>query len=130
MDNRKIFNIIGWLLLLGVTVLWFSYGYLDNYLFVIPAAALCFAISDGRIKKLNKIKKLTILQVLKIIFFFFLSVIIVFALIQLANYLIQDVLHIQGWVKTISQFIAVILALYPIKFAFRNIIYRINENIK
>lgn len=70
MENRKIFNIIGWLLLLGVTVLWFSYGYLDIYLFVIPAAALCFAISDGSIKKLNKIKKLTILQVLKIIFSF------------------------------------------------------------
>ena len=72
---------------------------------------------------------MSILQVILILFAFIASVGIVFGLIQLANYLINDKLHLTGWIKTLSQFIAVILSLYPIKLAFNSFLYKINNDV-
>lgn len=118
--NKRVFNIIGWILLLGIVTSWIRLGYLELYLILLPAAYVCFAINDNSIKK---IKKVSILQAVLILFAFIASVGIVFGLIQLANYLINDKLHLTGWMKTLSQFIAVILSLYPIKFAFSSVVY-------
>ncbi|MCF2132442.1 hypothetical protein L1I79_39500 [Strepomyces sp. STD 3.1] len=127
--NKRVFNIIGWILLLGIGVSWIAFGYLDLYLILVPSAYICFSINDGRIKKLRKIKKLSIQQVILILFAFIASVGIVFGFIQLANYLIKDKLYLQGWMKTISQFIAVILSLYPVKFTFGSVVYKVNNNL-
>lgn len=124
--NKRLFNIIGLILLLGIVTSWIRLGYLDLYLILLPAAYVCFAINDNSIKK---IKKVSILQAVLILFAFIASVGIVFGLIQLANYLINDKLHLTGWMKTLSQFIAVILSLYPIKFAFSSVVYKINNDL-
>ena len=124
--NKRVFNIIGWILLLGMVASWIRLGYLDLYLILLPAAYVCFSINDSSI---NKIKKMSILQVILILFAFIASVGIVFGLIQLANYLINDKLHLTGWMKTLSQFIAVILSLYPIKFIFNSVVYKINNDL-
>ncbi|WHY84626.1 disulfide bond formation protein DsbD [Neobacillus novalis] len=108
---------------------WIRLGYLDIYVLWLPVTYLCFSISDGSIKNLKKIKKLSRSQSISVVFSFIISVIVVFALIQLANYLINDVLHLQGWIKTLSQIIAVIVALYPVKFTFGSIVYKVNEDL-
>ena len=123
--NKKVFNRIGWALLIGLVASWIRFGYLDIYLLLLPVTYICFSISDGSIKNLKKIKKISQSQSISIVILFIVSVIIVFALIQLANYLINEVLHLQGWVKTLSQFIAVALALYPVKFTFGSIVYKV-----
>ncbi len=127
--NKKVFNIIGWVLLIGLAASWIRLGYLDIYVLWLPVTYLCFSISDGSIKNLKKIKKLSRSQSISVVFSFIISVIVVFALIQLANYLINDVLHLQGWIKTLSQIIAVIVALYPVKFTFGSIVYKVNEDL-
>lgn len=124
--NKRVFNIIGWILLLGMVASWIRLGYLDLYLILLPAAYVCFSIKDSSI---NKIKKVSILQVILILFAFIASVAIVFGLIQVANYLINDKLHLTGWKKTLSQFVAVILSLYPIKLAFNIVLYKINNDL-
>lgn len=79
-------------------------------------------MSDGSIKKIGK---LSISQVVLILFTLAVSVGIVFGLIQLANYVINDKLHLTGTIKTVSQIIAIIISLYPVKFMFGSIIYKI-----
>lgn len=123
--NKRIFNIIGWFFLLGMVTSWIRLGYLDLYLILLPAAYMCFSINDNSIKK---IKKVSILQVVLILFAFIASVGSVFGLIQIANYLINDKLHLTGWIRTLSQFIAVILSLYPIKLVFSSVVYKINND--
>ncbi|MEK4024826.1 disulfide bond formation protein DsbD [Sporosarcina sp. FSL W7-1283] len=127
--NKKVFNIFGWVLLIGLGGSWIWFGYLDIYLLWLPVTYLCFAISDGRIKRLKKMKKLSVSQYLQLVFSFILFVMVAYFLIQLANYLIRDVLHLHGSHKTFSQIIAVILVLYPVKFMFGSIIYKVNEEL-
>ncbi|EGQ27919.1 disulfide bond formation protein DsbD [Mammaliicoccus sciuri] len=127
--NKKVFNIFGWVLLIGLGASWIWFGYLDIYLLWLPVTYLCFAISDGRIKRLKKMKKLSVSQYLQLVFSFILFVMVAYVLIQLANYLIRDILHLHGSLKTFSQIIAVILVLYPVKFMFGSIIYKVNEEL-
>lgn len=127
--NKKVFNIFGWVLLIGLGGSWIWFGYLDIYLLWLPVTHLCFAISDGRIKRLKKMKKLSVSQYSQLVFSFILFVMVAYFLIQLANYLIRDVLHLHGSLKTFSQIIAVILVLYPVKFMFGSIIYKVNEEL-
>lgn len=127
--NKKVFNIFGWVLLIGLGGSWIWFGYLDIYLLWLPVTYLCFAISDGRIKRLKKMKKLSVSQYLQLVFSFILFVMVAYVLIQLANYLIRDILHLHGSLKTFSQIIAVILVLYPVKFMFGSIIYKVNEEL-
>jgi hypothetical protein len=127
--NRIVFNIIGWVLLIGLAASWIKFGYLDIYLLGLPLTYLCFSISDGSIKNLKKVKRISRSQSIYLVFSFIISVIVVFALIQLANYLINNVLQLQGWIKTFSQIVAVILALYPVKFTFGSIVYKVNEDL-
>ncbi|HHW36150.1 MAG TPA: disulfide bond formation protein DsbD [Bacillales bacterium] len=127
--NKKVFNIIGWALLLGIGISWIGYGYSSWYLLLLPLAYISFSIYDGRIKKLRKIKQMSILQVILILFSFIISVGIVFGLIQLSNYLINDILHLTGWIKTFSWIIAVILFLYPVKFTFSSVVYKITKDL-
>ncbi|MGE7022098.1 disulfide bond formation protein DsbD [Solibacillus cecembensis] len=94
--NKRVFNIIGWIFLLGMVASWIRLGYLDLYLILLPVATICFSIKDDSIKK---IKKMSILQVIVILFAFIASVGIVFGLIQLANHFINDRLHLTGWMK-------------------------------
>ena len=122
------FGIIAWILLLGLGVSWLVFDISDWYL-LLPVAYILFSISDGSISKLEIIKRMSLLQIIVILFAFIASVGIVFGLIQLANYLINEVLHLTGWPKTISQFIAVILSLYPIKFTFGSIVYKIVSDV-
>jgi len=73
---------------------------------------------------------MSILQVILILFAFVVSVGIVFGLIQLGNYLINDILRLTGGVKTLSVIIAVILSLYPVKFSFGSVIYKVTNDLK
>jgi len=70
---------------------------------------------------------MSILQVIIILFAFVMSVAIVFGLIQLANYLINDILRLTGGIKTLSVIIAVILSLYPVKFIFGSVVYKVMD---
>ena len=124
--NKRVLNIIGGILLLGMFASWIRFGYLDVYLMLLPVAYVCFTINDGSIKKL---KKISTLQVILILFAFIVSVGIGIGLIQLANYLINAKLHLTGWTKTLSQFIAVIFSLYPVKFAFYSVVYKIKNDL-
>ncbi|PIC87047.1 disulfide bond formation protein DsbD [Sporosarcina sp. P20a] len=123
--NEKMFNTMGWIMLLGIGVFWIAFGYTGWFLLLVPLTYILFSISDGSISKLENIKKITISQVVLILTAFIVSIGIVFGLIQLANYLINDVLGLTGWIKTISQFIAIILSLIPIQLAFGSVIYKV-----
>ena len=127
--NKKMFNSIGWILLLGIVVLWIGYGYSDWYLLLLPLSYIFFSISDGSIRELKNRNKMSISQVFLILFAFIVSVGIVFGLIQLANYVINDVLGLTGWIKTTSQFITVILSLYPVKFTFGSVVYKVMSDV-
>src|SRR5699024_10823647 len=120
--NKKMFNIIGWILLLVMGVYWIVFGYSNWYLLLLPLSYINFSISDGSIKKIGK---LSISQATLILFALAQSVGIVFGLIQLANYVINDKLHITGIIKTVSQIFAIIISLYPVKFTFSNIVSKI-----
>lgn len=128
--NRSIFKIIGWLLLLGMGISWIVYGYSEWYILILPIAYISFSINDGSIKKLKVVKKLSIQQILLILFAFALSVAIVFGLIQIANYLINDLFHLTGIIKTFSIIVAIILALYPVQFTFASVVQRVVANTK
>ena len=128
--NRNIFNILGWLLLLGIGISWIVYGYSEWYLLILPLAYLAFSINDNRLKKLNIIKQMSIQQILLILFSFALSVAIVFGLIQAANYLINDFLYLTGSIKTFSIIVAVIVSLYPVQFTFGSVVEKIIVNAK
>lgn len=107
-------------------VSWIAFGYSRWYLVLLPFSYICISISDGNIKKL---RKLSISQVVLILFALAVSVGIVFGLIQLANYVINDLLHLTGVTKTFSQIIAIIISLYPVKFAFGSIVYKVYGEI-
>lgn len=47
--------------------------------------------------------------------------------LQLAGYLIDDVLHTEGWFRTVLQFVAVIITLYPMKVVFGLALHSISE---
>ncbi|MBC5636316.1 disulfide bond formation protein DsbD [Ornithinibacillus sp. BX22] len=123
--NRKTFNIIGWILLLGMGASWIGFGYSNWYLLLTPMAYLSFSINDGSIKKLGKIKQISLLQVILILVAFIVSVSIVFGLIQLANYMINDMFHLTGGIKTLCVIIAVVFSLYPVKFTFGSVVYKV-----
>lgn len=127
--NKKVFNIIGWILLIGMGASWIVIGYSSWYLLLLPLAYICFSISDGSIKKAKKIRKMSVSQVVLILLSFVVSVGIVFGLIQLANYVINNSLHLTGWMKTFSQIIAVILSLYPVKFTFGSVVYKVTSDL-
>lgn len=124
--NKKAFNIIGWILLLVLGVSWLVFGYSNWYLLLLPLSYISFFVSDGRIKKLGE---LSMSQVILILFALAVSVGVVFGLIQLANFLINDKLHFTGWIKTFSQIIAVIVSLYPVKFIFGRIVYKVFSDL-
>ncbi|WP_303969225.1 disulfide bond formation protein DsbD [Sporosarcina ureae] len=124
--SKRISSIIGWILLLVIGVFWISFGYSSWFLLLVPLSYISFTISDGSIQKL---RKLTITQVVLILFALTVSVAIVFGLIQLANYVINDQLHLTGATKTFSQIVAILIALYPIKILFGSFVYKVYENL-
>lgn len=124
--NKKIFNRIGWILLLVLGLSWIAFGYSSWYLLLLPLSYISFSISDGSIKKIGK---LSILQVVLILFALAVSVGIVFGLIQLANYVINDILHLTGAIKTVTQIMAIIISLYPVKFTFGSLVYKIHGDL-
>lgn len=124
--NKKAFNIIGWILLLVLGVSWIVFGYSNWYLLFLPLSYISFSIGNGGIKKLGK---LSMSQVILILFAFAVSVGVVFGLIQLANFLIKDKLHLTGWIKTFVQITAIIISLYPVKFIFGSIVYKVFDDL-
>ena len=127
--NKTVFNVIGWILLLAMGVSWIVFGYSSWYLLLLPLSYMCFSISGGSIKKFKKIRKMSIPQGILILFAFFLSVGIGFGLLWLSSYLINDILHLTGWIKTFGILIAIIILLYPVKFAFWGIVYKVNGDL-
>lgn len=113
---------IGWVLLMILGISWIVFGYSSWYLLLLPLSYISFTISDGSIKKLGK---LSISQAALIVFAFVVSVGIVFGLIQLANYVINDMLYLTGVIKTFSQIIAIIISLYSVKFTFGSFVYKV-----
>lgn len=124
--NRKIGSIIGWILLLVIGVSWIVSGYSSWFLLLVPLSYISFSIRDSSIQKL---RKLSISQVAIILFALALSVACVFGFIQLANYVINDQLHLTGTIKTFSQIVAIIISLYPIKFLFGSVVYKVSDKL-
>ncbi|UOQ92746.1 disulfide bond formation protein DsbD [Halobacillus shinanisalinarum] len=125
--GKRSFNVSGWILLLGMVVLWIRFGYTDWQLLLLPATYLCFSIGNGKVKKL---KSLSVSQIIILVSSFIISVAIAFGLIQLANYLIYDVFHLQGILKTLSEWLAVILSLFPAVIVFSSVINKIDDSLK
>jgi len=125
--SKKTFNVIGLIILFGMGVSWIVFGYSNWYLLLLPIASIAFSINDGSIKKLGKIKQMSLFQVISILIAFVGSVAILFGLIQLANYLINDILHLTGIIKTLSVIIAIILSLYSVKFIFGSVVYKLMD---
>src|SRR5690625_3649644 len=126
--SKKTFNVIGLIILFGMGVSWIVFGYSNWYLLLLPIASIAFSINDGSIKKLGKIKQMSLFQVISILIAFVGSVAILFGLIQLANYLINDILHLTGIIKTLSVIIAIILSLYSVKFIFCSVFYNLMDS--
>nr|WP_202412495.1 disulfide bond formation protein DsbD [Halobacillus litoralis] len=108
---------------------WIGVGYSNWYLILLPMAYISFSINDGSIKKIGKIKQMSILQVILILFAYVTSIVIVYGLLQLSSYLISDILHLTGGIKTFSVIIAVILSLYPVKFTFGRVVYKLTNGL-
>lgn len=106
---------------------WIFYGYTNLFLLFLPIATICFSIHDGSIKEWKIVKRFSVKQVLTVIGTFMIAVAMAFGLIMLAKYLIQDIFHLHGWVKTVSQFVAVILALFPAQYLFSSILLKFTE---
>lgn len=119
---KKLFNIIGWTLLIAVGLSWAITGYSNWYSASILLSYLSFSISDNSLKR---IKQLTAPQIILILSAFILSVAIVLSLIQIANNIINNTLQLTGTAKTVSTIIAIIICLYPIKLIFGYIVYKI-----
>lgn len=124
--NKKVFNIIGWISLLGTGALWIAFGYTDWQLVSLPLALLCFSIGSGKIKKL---KWLTGSQMMVLIASYIITVAIAFGLIQLANYLINDVFHLRGTLKTINIWVAVIISVILAVIPFSSIINKVDASL-
>src|SRR5690625_1144151 len=86
--NKEIFVNIGWLVMIGIVFAWLKFGYSSWYLLFALLAYASFSVADGSIKKITKVKKLPIINLLLILIAFIISVGIVFGLIYVANYLI------------------------------------------
>lgn len=125
--NNKVFSSIGWILLVLVGISWIAFGYSSWYLLLLPLSRLSFAVSDGSIKKLGK---LSLPHWLHLLVTLAITVAVAFGLIVLANFLITDVLHITGWIKTVFQVIAIILALYPAKFVYDSVTQKVFDDAK
>nr|WP_242520436.1 disulfide bond formation protein DsbD [Halobacillus kuroshimensis] len=108
---------------------WIGFGYSNWYLLLLPMAYISFSINDGSIKKIGKIKHMSILQVILILFAYVVSIVVVYGLLQLSSYLISDILHLTGGIKTFSVIIAVILSLYPVKFTFGRFVYKLTNGL-
>ena len=126
----KTFNALGWIILLGMGISWIVVGYSDWYLLLLPIAYISFLVNDGSMKKLKRIRKMSIFQVILILFGLVVSVAIVFSLIQLSSYLINEVLHLTDRIKTFSEIMAIILCLYPVKITFGTVAYRVANDLK
>ncbi|GKV70126.1 hypothetical protein NCCP2716_26240 [Sporosarcina sp. NCCP-2716] len=119
---KQVTSLITWILILAMGITWIFHGYSSWFLLMLPIAYISNAIGEGKLKVL---RKLTMKQALIILVSFIVSVAIAFGLIQLANYLIVTVIGLTGGVKTASQIAAIILLIYPIKFLFGTVVYRI-----
>ena len=125
--NKKVFNFMGWMILIGLFLLWIFNGYSDWNIVLLPVAYICFAIAGGSIKKL---KWLSGAQIIEVVLSFVLSVVAVLALVYVALYVINDVLQLEGMMKSIVQWGAVILILLPVMFVFGSVINRIDDSLK
>lgn len=107
-----------------MATIWFVYGYTSWFLLFIALITICFSIYDGSIKEWKMVKRFSMKQVFLVIGTFIIAVALAFASIMLAKFTIQDLLHLQGWLKTVSQYVAVILALFPAQYLFSFIFLR------
>lgn len=118
---------MGWAFLIVIAVSWIGFGYSNWFLLLLPLAQLSFSVSDGSIKKLGKLSSS---HWLRLSFALVITVAVVFGLILLASFFITNVLHMTGWSKTVTQVIAIILALYPAKFLYGNVVYKVFDDVK
>lgn len=125
--NIKFFNIVGWVLLLGTVALWLWHGYTDWQIALLPASFLCFSIGNGKIKKL---KWISLPQIMLLIVSLIIAVAIGFGLIQLAKYLINDVFHLHGILKTTSVWVSIIISLFCAVTPFSSIINKVDGSLK
>ncbi|NMO94231.1 disulfide bond formation protein DsbD [Paenibacillus lemnae] len=88
----------------------------------------CLVMNESRSEWLQRVKWSSSLRVPASVLAFILSVGTVVGLIYLAKTLIQDVLHLTGWVQTVTQVIAIIVALYPVKFVFRRVVRKLTTD--
>lgn len=128
--KQKTLNSIGWILLLMTGVSWIIFGYLSWYLLTVPLAYISFTMSEGGLEKMKIWKKISAKQLILIAGSFILSVAVAFGLIQAANYLINEVFHLSGWIRTLSRFAGVVLALYPVKILFGTVVYKVIEELQ
>lgn len=124
--DKTFFNVMGWILLLGMVAVWLRFGYTDWQIVLLPAAYLCFSISNGKIKKW---KWISFSQIMLLIVTFMIAVAIGLGLIQLAKYIINDFFHLHGVVKTISVWVSIIISLLLAVSPFSIMINKVDESL-
>src|SRR5699024_4587191 len=127
--NKESFNNIGWLLMIGLAFAWFKIGYSNWYPLIILLAYISFSVADGSIKKLAKLKEVPYGKIALILLSFLVSVAMVLGLIFFANYLIKNVWELSGSLKMIAEILAIIISLYPVKFTFGSLVYKLTEDL-
>ncbi|GEM_PF-2339913 len=120
--TKAITSLISWLLIIGVGIAWIINGFSSWYLLLVPLAYVTGSLGEG---KFTALRTISLKQILIILTAFIVSVAVVFGLLQLANYVINDVLRLTGGVKTFSQIAAIILLLYPVKILFGTVVYKV-----
>ncbi|MGP4070889.1 hypothetical protein [Halobacillus sp. B29] len=109
---KKLFNSLGWLLIAAYFFVWTVFGYKEWLLIAAPSVYLCFYIAEGGLKKPRRScpeKR----RVLTGAFAYLGAIAFTLIFIYTANYIIKENLQLEGWVKTMSSWIAVLLALIP-----------------
>lgn len=125
--SKKAFNVLGWVILIGMGISWLTIGYSTWYLFLLPIAYISFELAAGPMKMIEKIKRISLSQAAAVLLAFVVSVAIVVGLIQLAHYLIDDVWHLTGMLRSVVVIVAILLSLYPVKFTFGSIVYKVTQ---
>lgn len=129
MDKAPFTN-IGWLLIIGVAFSWLKFGYSNWFPLLVLLAYLSFSAGDVSLGKFELVKQLPILNILLIIVSFILSVALVFGMIYAAKYVIQDLWQLGSFLRPIAEILAIIIALYPVKFTFGTIVYKLTEKVR
>lgn len=128
--REKILLGLGWLLIGTVGITWFLKGFNGSYIFLIYLSWLCFTSPHTIIKGFERIQSYSPKQLFLTIIGLLLSVAMALGIILACKYILENILHLNGVLKVIVQYIIVIIALIPSTLFFGKIVQYISRKTK